>query len=80
MARQTEDGKKIADAEYKKAHPDRYFVAFTKLDMPRSSAPEHVWPRFINETFLFEQPDMPALTMLLLQPKKLGALQTGSKC
>ncbi len=62
--------KEIADAEYKRAHPDRYFVAFIKLDMPRSSAPEHVWPRFINETFLFEQPDMPALDEVMDTAKK----------
>ena len=51
----------IKEIEYKEAHPDRYFIAFVKLDMPRSSAPQHVWPSEVNETFLFEQPDMPSL-------------------
>ena len=60
----------MAAIEYKKAHPDRYFVAFIKLDMPRSSAPEHVWPSVINETFLFEQPDMPSLDDVIATAKK----------
>lgn len=60
----------MAAIEYKKAHPDRYFVAFIKLDMPRSSAPEHVWPSVINETLLFEQPDMPSLDDVIATAKK----------
>lgn len=60
----------MAKIEYKKAHPDRYFVAFVKLDMPRSSAPEHVWPSVINETLLFEQPDMPSLDDVIATAKK----------
>ena len=60
----------MAAIEYKKAHSDRYFVAFIKLDMPRSSAPEHVWPSVINETLLFEQPDMPSLDDVIATAKK----------
>lgn len=52
------------------ANPDRYFVAFVRLDMPRSTAPERVWPRSINETFLFEQPDMPSLDDVVATAKK----------
>lgn len=52
------------------ANPDRYFVAFAVLDMPRSSAPAHVWPRSINETFLFEQPNQPSLDEVIATAKK----------
>lgn len=47
----------LAAAEYKKAHPDRYFVAFITLTMPRSTAPLHVWPSVVNDTLVFEQPE-----------------------
>lgn len=52
------------------ANPDRYFVAFVRLDMPRSSAPAHVWPSVINETFLFEQPNQPALDDVIATAQK----------
>lgn len=51
------DFKALADAEYKKAYPDRYFVAFITLTMPRSTAPLHVWPPVVNDTLVFEQPE-----------------------
>ena len=38
--------------------------------MPRSSAPAHVWPRSINETFLFEQPNQPSLDEVIATAKK----------
>lgn len=53
----------------KAANPDRYFVAFVVLAMPRSSAPIHLWPRFINETFLFEQPLQPSLDDVMATAK-----------
>tara|TARA_B100000530_G_scaffold309310_1_gene235024 strand:- start:39693 stop:40097 length:405 start_codon:yes stop_codon:yes gene_type:complete len=59
-----------AGVDHKAANPDRYFVAFVRLDMPRSTAPERVWPRSINETFLFEQPDMPSLDDVVATAKK----------
>lgn len=52
------------------ANPDRYFVAFVKLTMPFSTAPITVWPRFITETFLFEQPLQPSLDDVVATAKK----------
>ena len=49
--------KELADIEYKKNHPDRYFVAFVKVSLPRATLPEHLWPTVINDTLLFEQPE-----------------------
>lgn len=54
----------------KAANPDRYFIAFVELTMPRSSAPSHLWPRSINETFLFEQPLQPSLDDVVATAKK----------
>lgn len=54
----------------KAANPDRYFVAFAVLAMPRSTAPLHLWPRFINETFLFEQPLQPSLDDVMATAKQ----------
>ena len=51
----------IKGGKHGTANPDRYFVAFAVLAMPRSTAPLHLWPRTINETFLFEQPLQPSL-------------------
>lgn len=56
--------------EYKAANPDRYFVAFVALTMPRSSAPSHVWPSTINEVFLFEQPLQPSLDNVMATAKQ----------
>lgn len=54
----------------KLANPDRYFVAFAVLTMPRSTAPLHLWPRTINETFLFEQPLQPSLDDVMATAKQ----------
>ena len=54
----------------KAANPDRYFVAFAVLTMPRSTAPLHLWPRTINETFLFEQPLQPSLDDVMATAKQ----------
>lgn len=54
----------------KAANPDRYFVAFAVLAMPRSTAPLHLWPRTINETFLFEQPLQPSLDDVMATAKQ----------
>lgn len=62
--------KELADIEYKKNHPDRYFVAFVELTMPFSTAPISVWPRYITETFLFEQPLQPSLDEVVATAKK----------
>ena len=29
--------------------------------MPRATLPEHIWPRKINDTLLFEQEDIPSI-------------------
>ena len=47
--------------QYKLENPDRYFVAFVEIYMPRATLPEHIWPRKINDTLLFEQEDMPSI-------------------
>lgn len=54
----------------KAANPDRYFVAFAVLVMPRSTAPAHLWPRTINETFLFEQPLQPSFDDVMATAKQ----------
>ena len=38
--------------------------------MPRSTAPAHLWPRTINETFLFEQPLQPSLDDVMATAKQ----------
>lgn len=64
-------GKAEQDAiQHAAANPDRYFVAFVRLDMPRSSAPAHVWPSVINDTLLFEQPNQPSLDDVMATAKK----------
>ena len=40
----------------KAANPDRYFVAFAVLTMPRSTAPLHLWPRTIMKPFCLSSP------------------------
>jgi hypothetical protein len=60
----------FAAAEYKKAHPDRYFVAFLKISIPRSTLPEHVWPTVINETLIFEQPEQVTFEDIMRVAKK----------
>lgn len=59
-----------AEAEHKKEYPDRYFVAFVKITTPRSSLPERLWPRVINETLIFEQPEQVTYEDIMRVAKK----------
>lgn len=71
------DAQTLAEEEYKRLNPDRYFIAFVKITTPRSSLPERLWPSVINETLVFEQPEQVTYEDIMRVAKKAWSFDEG---